>query len=396
MTEQTMQMSEKESYKLPDGWKWARLGEIVEINREQRNPSIETRNEEFIYIDISGVESGTGRIKEIKRILGKNAPSRARRVVHTNDVIMSTVRPYLKSFAIIPEKYNNQICSTGFAVLTCRDRILPKYLLYALFSDMVIDQCNRMMIGAHYPALRESQVSQIKVPLPPLEEQRRIVNRIEQLLGKVEEARRLRQQARAEAEQIMRAALHKVFSRAEEEGWELVKLGDILKLANGKFITKKQLKSEREKPYTIPVYGSNGVVGYTVKASINFDSLIIGRVGACGAVNFAQAPCWISDNAMYVEEIDSSKVSLYFLYWLLKNCDLGKFVKKAAQPSISQRPILNLQIPLPPLEEQKRIVANLDKIKETAESLKKLQQKTDEELEKLVPSILDKAFRGGL
>jgi type I restriction enzyme S subunit len=89
---------------------------------------------------------------------------------------MSTVRPYLKAFAIVPRELDNQRCSTGFAVLSCGSKILPYFLLNVLFSDQVVNQCNRMMVGGQYPALNQSQVSEIKTPLPSLSEQRKIAD----------------------------------------------------------------------------------------------------------------------------------------------------------------------------------------------------------------------------
>ena len=162
--------------KIPKTWKVVRLSDVARINRESRDPSREMPEETFLYVDIDSVENGTGKIRNPKRILGKEAPSRARRVIHENDVIMSTVRPYLKAFAIIPKELDNQICSTGFAVLSCGNSILPYFLLNVLFSDQVINQCNRMMVGGQYPALNQSQVSKIKIPLPPLSEQQKIAN----------------------------------------------------------------------------------------------------------------------------------------------------------------------------------------------------------------------------
>jgi type I restriction enzyme S subunit len=160
--------------RIPKEWEVVKLGDAVEINKESIDPVKEAPNETFIYIDIDSIESGTGKIKNPKKILGRNAPSRARHVIHENDVIMSTVRPYLKAFALIPKEYNNQICSTGFAVLTCKNSILPYFLLNVLFSDVVITQCNRMMVGGQYPALNQSHVSCIKIPIPPLSEQQKI------------------------------------------------------------------------------------------------------------------------------------------------------------------------------------------------------------------------------
>jgi len=114
--------------KLPKGWDIRQLYEVVYINRESVDPARDFPSIPFIYIDIDSVENETGLIKAPKEILGKNAPLRARRVVHHNDVIISTVRPYLRAFAIIPAKYDKQICSTGFAVLSCKEVLLPYFL----------------------------------------------------------------------------------------------------------------------------------------------------------------------------------------------------------------------------------------------------------------------------
>ena len=163
--------------KIPKTWRVATLGEIAKINKEQIDPTKSMPDKTFIYIDIDSVENETGKIRNPKKILGRNAPSRARRVVHENDVIMSTVRPYLKAFAIIPKEYDDQICSTGFAVLSCKkDIVIPYFLLIALFSENVIKQCNQMMMGGQYPALNQSQVSRIKIPLPSCDEQEKIAS----------------------------------------------------------------------------------------------------------------------------------------------------------------------------------------------------------------------------
>lgn len=160
--------------RLPKDWEVQELSEVVCINRNSIDPVRDFPNNEFFYIDIDSVENETGLVKAPMEILGKNAPLRARRVIHYNDVIMSTVRPYLKAFALIPEKYDKQICSTGFAVLTCKEALLPSFLFHVTLSESFISQCNRIMVGAQYPALNSSQVSRLKLPVPNIDEQRKI------------------------------------------------------------------------------------------------------------------------------------------------------------------------------------------------------------------------------
>lgn len=193
---------------IPKGWQVAKLVEIVKINGESCDPSREFPADRFLYVDIESVEGGSGKIKEAKKILGKEAPSRARRVIHKNDVLMSTVRPYLKAFALVPNEYEDGICSTGFAVLTAKEEMDPRYLLYSLFSDTVISQCNRMMVGGQYPALNSSQVSEIQLPIPPLSEQRRIVG----VLDVVDSAIELADKVIAKTERLKKGLMKKLLT----------------------------------------------------------------------------------------------------------------------------------------------------------------------------------------
>jgi len=172
--------------RIPKEWEIAPLKEVVDINKETRDPKREFPGKTFSYIDIDSIENGTGIIKGAKEILGKEAPSRARRLIRYYDVLMSTVRPYLKAFAIIPTELHGQICSTGFAVLTCKERLLPLYLLNTLFNKPVINQCNKMMVGAQYPALNSSQVEKITIPVPPLTEQQKIAEILGAVDGRLE------------------------------------------------------------------------------------------------------------------------------------------------------------------------------------------------------------------
>ena len=224
---------------IPDEWDVVRLEDVVEINKKSKDPTKAIPDDKFFYVDIESIEGGTGVIKTAKEIFGKDAPSRARRVVHQNDVIMSTVRPYLKAFAIVPKEYDNQICSTGFAVLSCRKKILPHYLLYTLFSKAIIEQCSRMMVGGQYPALNQSKVKNLQIPLPPLPEQHHIA----EILTTADTAIRKVDDAIAKTERLKRGLMqelltqgvgHEEFKESEvgriPRGWDVVKLEDVLEL----------------------------------------------------------------------------------------------------------------------------------------------------------------------
>ena len=109
---------------LPEGWAWTTI-EDVTVDVKNVKPENEP-NRDFKYIDISSIDNRKFSIFDCKKFKGIDAPSRARRPIKQNDVLFSNVRTYLKNIAIVPEGYDNQLCSTGFTVLRPSLGILPK------------------------------------------------------------------------------------------------------------------------------------------------------------------------------------------------------------------------------------------------------------------------------
>ena len=156
------------------GWPKVRLAETC-LKTERRDPRKESFTD-FIYIDISSVDNTTGRIVDPKIIRSEDAPSRARKVIRTNDLIFATTRPYLKSIALVTPDLDNQICSTGFCVLRADPaKALPDWFFHVCRSELVLNQVIPLMRGANYPAVSDKDVFAAKVPLPALSEQRWIV-----------------------------------------------------------------------------------------------------------------------------------------------------------------------------------------------------------------------------
>lgn len=160
-------------------WKMVELGEICEINPETINPAEKYNNDNIIYIDISSIENGTGTYSLNNVIKGINAPSRARRKIINNDVLLSTVRPNLKAFALLKDIPANAVASTGFAVLRCGKNLNCKFVYELLFTDYLQKQMISLMGKGAYPSINQKDVESLKVPLPHIEEQQVIVTRIE-------------------------------------------------------------------------------------------------------------------------------------------------------------------------------------------------------------------------
>jgi type I restriction enzyme S subunit len=119
---------------------------------------------EIEYVDISAVDE-LGRISKPDTTTFGKAPSRARRVIRSGDVLISTVRTYLKAIAHVPLAEDNLICSTGFAVLTASPRVVPRFLFYWISSDAFVGQVVARSVGVSYPAINPGEL--MSLPFPP-------------------------------------------------------------------------------------------------------------------------------------------------------------------------------------------------------------------------------------
>lgn len=148
----------------PMGWTAVQIRDIVaRISRRDPGSQPDTR---FVYIDIAGVDGQCGLIVETRRLLGAEAPSRARQVVKANDVVVSTVRPYLRATALVRQELNGQVCSTGFCVLRAKDGYGFGFLYALSRLSWFTDQLNARARGGSYPAVTDGDVLDLRVPRP--------------------------------------------------------------------------------------------------------------------------------------------------------------------------------------------------------------------------------------
>lgn len=159
---------------IPSHWEIKKLKFVANFNQNTL-PEDTDGQFELKYIDIGNVSSVDG-IKEIQYFNFSNAPSRARRIVKYGDIIVSTVRTYLRAITSIKEDYDNCICSTGFAVITPKDNVQQDFVVYAIENESFIAQIIANSQGISYPAINVSQLENLKLAFPSVKEQKEIVD----------------------------------------------------------------------------------------------------------------------------------------------------------------------------------------------------------------------------
>lgn len=180
---------------IPEDWEVRELEEITDVDPENLGSTTHPEYE-FKYISLEDVTCGV--LNNYSEQIFSSSPSRARRVLQKGDVLLSTVRPNLKSHLIFQEEGTDWVCSTGFAVLRCKEGLsISEFLFPHLFSDNIDRQIETLIAGSNYPAINSGDVKSLEIPVPPVEEQRAIATVLSDMDAAIAalEARRAKTQA---------------------------------------------------------------------------------------------------------------------------------------------------------------------------------------------------------
>lgn len=211
-------------------WLQTTIGQVC-LPITQRDPSTEDEGA-FSYIDISGIDREAKTISRVDRVPCAEAPSRARKVIRGGDVLVSTVRPNLNAVAQVPDALDLAIASTGFAVLRARPEVVDaRYLFYRTQHQEFVQFLTTRATGANYPAVSDGVVRSAKLPLPPLSEQRRIV----EILDEASSLKDLRREADSQAARILPALFVRMFGdpATNPMGWPTDRLDRLFDVVGG-------------------------------------------------------------------------------------------------------------------------------------------------------------------
>lgn len=227
---------------IPNDWEVKKIREVAKINATSLNNQIPD-DYKFFYYDLSSVNRGEIS-HPIEKINYSDAPSRARRLFKKNDILMSTVRPNLQGFAYIDFDAENCVCSTGFAVISVKHKSDGMYLYQNLYSHIITNQINRLLVGSNYPAINAKDVGNLKIPFPKDENEREKIGRILYTWDKaIELKEKLIEQKKVLKKGLMQRLLTSEVRLPRFKGdWRNVKIGEIIKEINEKSTVNNQFQ----------------------------------------------------------------------------------------------------------------------------------------------------------
>ena len=389
---------------MKNGWQTKTLGEVLQRTKTI-NP-LKSPDAEFSYIDVSSVSNATFQIEKTQTLRGKDAPSRARRLVKSNDVLFATVRPTLQRIAIMPSHLDNQVCSTGYCVLRPKAGIDHRFVFYSLFTEGFINRMESLQKGASYPAVTDGEVREHVISFPPLAEQRRVVAILDEAFEGIATAKANAEKNLQNARAVFESHLNAVFTQ-RGKGWRMEKLDNLTELARGHNPPKSKFSLEQKPGYVRFYQIRDGTTdNYAVYVpdtpqlhKMKKEDIMmvayrhVGRAfrGVEGAFNVAL--CKISNVRRDLLEDD-------FLFHLIPSQFVrGELLKRSERsliPSMSIEYLREIKIPLPPIREQRRLVETIKSLKEETQRLESIYQQKLAALEALKKSLLHQAFTGAL
>lgn len=354
---------------LPQGWREVVLSDVADVNPETLRAST-SPDYGFGYIDISQIE-GPGQCSGWTEQTFGDAPSRARRKVQAGDILVSTVRPYLRSFAQVPDAPLPLVASTGFGVVRANRNADQQFLYQHILHSSFIDHLTPRMTGSNYPAVSARDVEAYPLLLPPLDEQRRIA----EVLRSVDEAIAAKQVALSATKQFKRSCREAAVQRFQE--CDAIRLAELLASIDAGW--SPDCESEPANDGEWSVLKTSAVVweGYDdsenkrlpahleprPQLEVAADDILITRAGPAertGVVAIVRETAgrrMLSDKIIRLRVSSSKAVPLAIAELLASDEVQGELIRSksgmaASQTNISQKIVLGLEMRLPSLIEQ--------------------------------------------
>ncbi len=355
-------------------------------------------------------------VVERRVVPGSEIAASRRLVVRAGQFIMSRIDARNGAFGVVPDSLDGAVVSNDFPVFTAKPQaVLPRFLHWLSKTPGFVDACRRASEGTtNRVRLVEERFLAIEVPLPALEEQRRIVARVEELAAKIDEARALRRAAEIETLGVMRAAMRQALG--PHGSYQEVRL-------------EQACAAIIDNLHSNPVYAEDGVpcvrspdVGWgqlcletalrtgeeeylrrTARGEPSQGDIVLvregGGTGKAALVEKGQRFS-LGQRVMLLRPDTSAVLPKFFLYQVLSPSvyeeQILPLCKGSASPHLNIASLRIFRFLLPTLGEQTHIVAHLDELGAKLDAPKRLQAETAAELGALMPTILDRAFRGEL
>ena len=369
---------------MKEGWEYKKLGEIVSFISD--GDWIESRYQSdngIRLIQTGNIGNGIFKAKEDKPHYISEGTFQELNCteIYENDCLVSRLPDPIGRSCIIPDIGNRMITAVDCTILRFNADFLTNFFVYYTLSSTYSKLISKKTTGSTRKRISRKNLESIIIPVPPLSEQKRIVEELDLLSSIIEKQK----QQLKELDTLAQSIFYDMFGDpvTNEKGWEVRPFKDLFKLQSGDGLRAKDFISGE-----YPVYGGNGISGYHNEYNKTDKHIIIGRVGVyCGNVRYVEGKFWLTDNA-FDTTFDKKKWDYVFVRALLNSINLHQYANHAAQPVISNLGLKNVPVILPSLHLQNLFASKIEAIEKQKEAI----TKSIEETQKLFDYTMDKYF----
>jgi type I restriction enzyme S subunit len=379
-----------------NSWPKVKLGEVINHRKDfVRIDDLSTYKRCRVQLHAKGIV-----LRDL--VTGSELKTKEQQICRSGDFLVAEIDAKVGGYGIVPDELDGAIVSSHYFLFEVnRDRIDRNFLGYFVRTPNFFDQVSARGT-TNYAAIRPSHVLDYQIPLPLLEEQQRIVAKIDELAAKIEEARVLQQRTMEDAWALLEFARANIFKKMSSS-WKVQKLDEVAPINMGQSPPGESYNTfgdgipllngptEFGEKYPTPVQWTTA----PTKLCKPGDILLCVRGATTGRVNWADKEYCIGRGLAALTPKSEVCVPEYVHDFVeTQTQEMLGLAAGSTFPNLPGAKLKVLEIPVPPILEQRRVVAYLDSIQEKIKPLKHLQSQTAAELEALLPSILDKAFKG--
>jgi len=407
-----------EQYKLPEGWRWVKLGEVCETN--PRRPKNFERPSEAptTFVPMAAVDEKKGAIAN-PEIVPYSKVSKGYTYFEENDVLFAKITPCMQNGKHVIAR--NLIDGIGFGttefhVLRPNHEILPEWIHFFIRQSYFLEEATLYFTGAvGQQRVPESFLTNYIIPLPPIDVQHRIASKLQELMEQIDRARSACEKQLEAANALPSAYLREVFESEEAKKWERKRLGEVFDLQQGAAMSPKRRLGINPHPFlrTKNILWGRLDLSEVDKMDFSEDeiaklSLKDGDLLVCEGGEVGKTAIWRGEieTCLYQNHIhrlrrrNEGVIPEFFMYWMQAAFQVFSLYKGQSSnttiPNLSGTRLAKFIVPFPPQETQHRLVSYLKEKVAYVQNLQSAIRNQQSTLEALPQAILRKAFRGEL
>jgi len=387
-------------------WPTKKLGELL-TKKPQYGFTVKASRDDndFLYLRITDItDDGTLDLNDPRYVnLSKNNVEKY--CITDGDVLIARTGSVGRAYVVKEKELPKLAIFASYLVRFSLSTklILPEYFFLFSRTKDYWDFVQAESQTTSQPNLNAQKISNLPIPLPPIEIQKKIVEKIEGLFAKIDEASRLCAESLSASATLLPSALHHIFSRAEKEGWEEKEFSEIVKIDTTRNIKKNLPFIGME---DIEIASGNFIGGREPKEvksnSFHFDTrhVLYGKLRPY--LNKVFVPDFEGHCTTEFLPLLPNKRFLireWLAVWLRYEKTVENIMATTTgsrMPRANMNKVKEIKIPLPPIPEQRKIVAYLDSLYPKYRMLQELQKQTSDDLSALKQSILSKSFNEGI